>query len=116
MFERIKKSYQNYLTQNNLVVIFLILCLTTLTFFNVSLIFYSPPTIVEAKEDVISSKIDFWEDFLSSHPTYFEGWVELSNLQLQKGFKDEAILSYNNAFRIDPNSEKLIILQLKLGL
>ena len=105
---------KKYLTKEGLLIISLMVCLSFITAFNLALIFYVPPSNIEAKVNETSTKIQFWQNFLIVHPTYFEGWVELSNLHIENGDLINAQFAYQNAYKINPNSEKLILLKLKL--
>lgn len=114
MTQKLKSFYFKYITIQNMLIISLVFCLTSLSLFNLSLIFYNPPKPVLAKTNNYAG-VEFWQNFLALHPTYFNGWVELSSLQIQNGDLEAARESYSHAFRINPNSEELIILKLKLG-
>jgi cytochrome c-type biogenesis protein CcmH/NrfG len=61
----------------------------------------------EAPINTSSEEISFWENFLAKSPTYFDGWVELSQLMLSLGNKPAAEMAYNKAQDINPNSDKL---------
>ena len=69
--------------------------------------FYSKPTVTYAKGTALEQKITFWKTFLSAHPTYFAGWIELAKLSLKSGDTKTADASYVNAARINPNSEEI---------
>jgi len=65
---------------------------------------------------VINKEIANWENFLKENPSYFEGWVKLSELKLQVGDINGAKEAYQKAFQIDPNSEEVKSLEKKLGI
>lgn len=115
MIKRVKNVILKYFNKENIAIILLISCLIIISVFNISLIFYSPPKITETKQDLLNPKEAFWKNFLALHPTYFEGWIELGTLQIRSGDFESAKNSYQKAFAINPNSEKLLSLKQKLG-
>ena len=48
----------------------------------------------------------YWQGLLATNPTYLDGWIELANVQLKLGEKEEARLSLAQAKNINPNSLK----------
>lgn len=60
---------------------------------------------IYAQELLKEQKI-YWEDFLAENPTYFDGWIELANIDLKLGNLEEAKLSFEKAKTINPNSSK----------
>jgi hypothetical protein len=110
-----KSTLQKYFSKQNIIIVSLLVCLLSISFLNFTLFFYEPPKIAHAKVDPNSAKIEFWNNFLILHPKYFEGWIELCNLELKSGNLEAANVAYANAFQINPNSEELKILRLKLG-
>lgn len=60
-------------------------------------------------------EISFWKNILSKNPTYSEGWLELARLSLQIGDKHEAVLAFEKAEEINPNSETLEQIRVLLG-
>jgi len=110
------KKITDFFSKQNLLMASLMFSLTAVSFLNLVLILYKPPQVVEAKTISITQKISFWTNFLSVHPTYFEGWVALSNLHISSKNMSEAKSAYQKAFAINPNSQELAILKIKLGL
>lgn len=49
----------------------------------------------------------YWQDFLKANPRYLDGWLELTQVNLDLNDKPEALDAYNKAREIDPNSIKL---------
>jgi len=62
-----------------------------------------------------SSEIAFWQEFLAKNPTYFDGWIELAGLKFEAGDKESGYSALNKARQINPNSEKLKMLEESLG-
>jgi hypothetical protein len=58
----------------------------------------------------------FWEGFLKQNPTYLKGWLELTNLEIERGNKAAANLYLEKAKSIEPNSEEIKQLEDKLSL
>ena len=50
---------------------------------------------------------NFWTDFLTQNPNYFEGWIELAKLDIDSGKTDLAIYAYTKAKQLNPNSPKV---------
>src|SRR4030066_440719 len=100
MKKPITKSKMKY----NALYLCLMIGLATLTIFNISFYLYSKPEIAYVVKDPISSRISFWQTFLASHPTYFEGWIELSKLKMENGDISSAEFAFQNAWRLNPNS------------
>jgi|SRR3989344_3544069 len=90
------------------------LLLASLSFYNLSSLVNVKPRVVYGQDNTLEQRIYFWETFLLSHPDYFEGWIELSELKIMEGKMKEAIYALDKAKNIDPNSEKISILEAKL--
>jgi hypothetical protein len=84
-----------------------LLVLSALTVSNISVYFNSKPKIIYANNDSITHRVGFWKTFLYSHPQYFEGWVELTKLELKIGNIDGAKATFAKALEINPNSEEI---------
>jgi tetratricopeptide (TPR) repeat protein len=69
----------------------------------------------DAGQIVGVSKIDSWKDFLEKNPTYFPGWIQLANLYINSGMKDQALEAYQQAKKINPNAEDLVLLKIKIN-
>lgn len=63
----------------------------------------------------VSSEIAFWQEFLAKNSTYFDGWIELATLNFEAGDKESGYSALNKAHQINPNSEKLRMLEESLG-
>jgi hypothetical protein len=48
---------------------------------------------------------EFWEKFLEKNPTYYEGWIELANIELLLGNTDISSNYILKAKEINPNRE-----------
>jgi len=116
MVNAISESKKQTSAKNSILIASLIVSLTSIVILNISLIFYEAPKVVYAQNTQIDRQIDFWENFLEVHPSYFSGWVQLANLEIIKQNKEAALESYYRAYKINPNSEELILLRLKLGI
>ena len=57
-------------------------------------------------ESLSEEKI-YWQNFLKENPGYIDGWLELTQINLDMSDKLAAKESYNNAREIDPISIKL---------
>lgn len=57
------------------------------------------------------SEESYWKEFLSNNPTYFDGWIELTNIEIVTGNKDAANKAFLAAEKINPNSDKIIQLR-----
>ena len=99
-----KKANKNTSVATSTFYTCLMIVLTTLTIFNISYYYFSKPKVSYIVKDTVDSKISFWKSFLALHPSYFEGWVELSRLDIQNGDKSGAITAFHNAWKINPNS------------
>lgn len=79
-----------------------------LVFLNLSSFFTHPQP-----QQVLSAQIEdvdeesFWISFLNSNPDYFPGYLELAELQLAKGLKNQARDTLNKAGVLNPNSLQL---------
>jgi hypothetical protein len=116
MFKNINTKYLKYFYRQNFILISLVLCLLSVSILNLTLYLYLPIKTVEAKQDNTNKQVLFWNNFMYDNPTYFKGWIELSNLKLKQGNLAEAKYYYGKAFEINPNSDDLAILKIKLGL
>lgn len=107
--------------------VFLCACCATIfllfiTSFNLNQVI-SPKQVLGTKTQVkneevrvINNEIANWENFLKENPSYFEGWVKLTELKLQIGDLSGAKEAYRKAFQIDPNCEEVKSLEKKLGI
>ena len=58
------------------------------------------------EQELLKEQKIYWENFLAENPTYFDGWIELANIDLKLGNLEEAKLSFEKAKTINPNSSK----------
>ncbi len=59
------------------------------------------------EQELLKEQKLYWEEFLAKNPTYLDGWIELANVNLKLGEKEEAKLSLEKAKTISPNSSKI---------
>lgn len=64
----------------------------------------------EAETNNLNEKT-FWLDFLKDNPSYIDGWIALTKIELDLGNYQEAKLYFEKAKVIDPNSQKLKTLE-----
>lgn len=57
-------------------------------------------------EGLVAEKA-YWQNFLKENPSYIDGWLELTQVNLTLGDRTAASESYNKAREIDPISIKL---------
>jgi len=69
---------------------------------------------VETTQRDLAGEISFWQDFVNSNPSYFDGWVELATLKLESGDLQESLFAYQKAVEINPNSTRLSELRIRL--
>ena len=85
-------------------VVFIIL----LTMINIQNL-YKPQsiTVLGASTEVDHNELNefkkYWEELVTKHPTYYEGWMELYKIHLTLGDYKQAQNSYEIARRIDFN-------------
>lgn len=65
-------------------------------------------TNITSEESKLNQQRDYWENFQRQNPTYFEGWIELTNIYYQEGNLDKAKQTLTEAAVINPNSDKII--------
>ncbi len=64
-------------------------------------------TTENTKGSSLESQKVYWENFLSKNPTYLDGWIELSIIELNLGDKNYALGAFNTARAINPNSQSV---------
>lgn len=57
---------------------------------------------------------NYWENFVSQNPTYFEGWIELTKIYVRLADFEAAKTAFTMAKGIKPNSKDLGPLEEKL--
>lgn len=64
-------------------------------------------TVLGASTEIDHSQLNeskkYWEELVTKHPTYYEGWMELYKIHLTLGDYKQAQNSYEIARRIDFN-------------
>jgi len=103
-------------TRKNHLVFFLSCCgsilILVLALINIKTFFL--PKKVFRDLGVYQKQKNFWEEIVSKHPNYLDGWLELANTNLLLENSEEAKMSFEKAREISPNSEKVAIFQKKL--
>jgi cytochrome c-type biogenesis protein CcmH/NrfG len=61
----------------------------------------------ETPQMLINQK-EYWNGFLNEHPTYVDGWIELTRINLEQGNYEKAKEAYQKALFISPNSPKVV--------
>jgi L-lactate utilization protein LutB len=62
---------------------------------------------IESKEESLMTRELFWNNFLNSNPSYFDGWIELAKTNFELGNKEAGISALMKAKAINPNSDKI---------
>ncbi|MCH7730354.1 tetratricopeptide repeat protein [Patescibacteria group bacterium] len=75
--------------------------------------FFLPKKVYRDLE-VYQEQKSFWQEIVSKHPNYLDGWLELANINLLLDDLEEAKRAFEKAREINPNSEKVAILKKKL--
>ena len=75
--------------------------------------FFLPKKVYNDLE-VYQEQKNFWQEVVSKHPNYLDGWLELANINLVLDDSEEARKAFEKAREINPNSEKITILKNKL--
>lgn len=78
--------------------------------------YFSKSKVLGTETPDLSKEMLFWEKIVSENPTYIDGWLELARVSFELGDKDYAIGALNSAKAINPNSEKIEVLEKELGL
>lgn len=93
-----------------------VLVLLILTGFNIALFLrpesksvLSIKTITNSRQVLLQEKL-FWERLLTSHPTYFTGWIELTKVEIQLENIEAAKIALIKAREINPNLEEVTML------
>jgi cytochrome c-type biogenesis protein CcmH/NrfG len=63
--------------------------------------------IADESPQMLTNQKKYWNDFLTIHPTYLDGWIELTRIYLEEGNPVKARESFDRAFEISPNSRKI---------
>jgi len=101
--------------------ILIVLILILLSLPNISLYLSKPHqstqdenTKVLGKKDFLLEEKNYWENFLKSHPDYFPGWYELTEIEIKLEENNDAQKAFSKALKINPNSQKLLNLKNRL--
>jgi hypothetical protein len=70
---------------------------------------------VLGSSDNIQSEKRYWINLLQKNPKYFQGWIRLALIENQLGNKNTSQDALNKAYLINPNSEILKEVILKIG-
>jgi len=93
-------------------IVILLLCIINLeTFFRNQKVLGASIQKEEKLTNNIKRDVSYWKNFLSINSTYFDGWVELTKLEIESGNFEEASVSLQKAKRIDPNSLEITNLE-----
>ena len=98
---------------NNLLVYCCVIVILALSLFNLFLYITLPfenvlgdNTNANIKSGLIDEKI-YWINFLEKNPGYFQGWIELTKINLKLDKLEEARGTFQKAREINPNSEAI---------
>jgi len=105
-----KEFNKNVIRLIQILFIIIIFSLTTLNFEKINNAEKVLGTTVDL-EETIDQKISYLEGVVSKNLDYFDANVELSKLYLEKSDKENAIVYFNNAKSINPNSSEILILE-----
>ena len=116
------KSASNIRNTKNELIFFSSIFFTIVIFLLISFNLYSLEqsqkvlgTKMETKEDLFQKDSRYWKEFLTQHPTYFPGWIELTKYYLSTGNISQAKGVLNKARSIDPNSNEVFNLEAQLN-
>ena len=59
------------------------------------------------EQELLKEQKLYWEEFLAANPTYLDGWIELTRINISLGDNSAARIAHQKAEEINPNSEKL---------
>ena len=76
----------------------------------------SPPTKVLAANYDLDAEMFFWENIIHKYPTYVDGLVRLSFLEIQRGNITKAQNYLLMALKLNPNAKSVIEAKKTLGL
>ncbi|KKR00092.1 MAG: hypothetical protein UT24_C0017G0018 [Candidatus Woesebacteria bacterium GW2011_GWB1_39_12] len=116
VLRKMKNKSKTKISLSSLYVLCVILILIALSIFNLAFYLFKENREVLGTTTETSNEIGFWYDFLANNPTYKDGWLELARLEYDEGNLASAKESLEQAEKIDPNSEELLLMREKLGL
>lgn len=98
---------------NYLLVYCCVIVILALSIFNIFLYLAIPTNSIlghktEAnRESILTSEKTFWINFLEINPSYFQGWIELTKINLNLDKLEEARGTFQKAREINPNSKAI---------
>lgn len=112
-----KETKKDYLG-NNLVLIssiFITVFILTLSLINLKSYFTNLNVLgAQIETNLNLTEESYWKEFLNNNPTYFDGWMELTKVEIKVGNKVAANKALSTAETINPNSDQLLLLREKL--
>ena len=111
-----KEKKRHFLSNpgNNYLLIYCsVIVILALSIFNIFLYLAIPSNSIlgnntEANlENNLTHEKTFWINFLEKNPGYFQGWIELTKINLKLNKPDEALGTFQKAREINPNSETI---------
>lgn len=91
----------------NLFYIVSVVLLILLSIYNLENISKKPNGVLGTSREVRSQELEkekvYWEELLSKNPTYYDGWIKLSEIEFLLGNETSAIESLEITKRIDAN-------------
>lgn len=70
---------------------------------------------VSSEQQLLQEQKIFWEEFVAENPTYLDGWIELTEINLELEDTEAAKFSLKTAEEINPNSSKVKELRTLVG-
>lgn len=67
------------------------------------------------EQEFLQEQKIFWGEFVAENPTYLDGWIELTEINLKLGDTEVAKFSLKMAEEINPNSIKIKELRTLIG-
>jgi hypothetical protein len=61
---------------------------------------------IQKNNELLQEK-NYWESIVFQNPSYLPGFIELTNINLELGNRDSAIINLIKARQINPNSEEI---------
>jgi cytochrome c-type biogenesis protein CcmH/NrfG len=108
-----KRYYLSSSGSNYLLVYCCVIVILALSLFNIFLYLAIPTNSIlgnntEANlENKLTKEKTFWINFLEKNPGYFQGWIELTKINLKLDKPDEARGTFQKAREINPNSDAI---------
>ena len=90
---------------------FAVCILLALSVFNLKLYFRTNQEVFSQvlgeKSDKLENDKLFWQEFVFDNPTYLDGWIMLTKVNLELGNLEEAKAALEKARTLNPNSEEI---------